>query len=217
MTEIDIDVRVGGKLPITVQPTSSDVTILQGAGRLAGWSLRDVNATSPKAASGSVIAPVAATTIVTLSPLAAGTYTVRWTVGLQGAAAAGDAGNFRLNSTSGDITASVNPGAAGEYPQPDVQITVPAAGFIDVYAIGVGTAGVTYSASITITPIGEVNTVCELIDGNNTIGESALINQASDTRDFGDDGIIVFQRIVLHVISGTVAGCVYVIPSRGSQ
>lgn len=217
MEEIDVELLIGGVLPINVQPTSADVTLLRGAGRLTGWSLRDVNATAPRAVTGSVVAPAAAATIATLTGLAAGTYNVEWIVGLQGAAAAGDANNFRLNDSSGDVMTSVNPGAAGEYPQAAAQLTVPANGFIDVYAVAIGTAGVTYSAQITITPTGEVNTVCELQDGNNIMGESALVNQASDTRDFGSGGILIQQQLTLHVVSGTVTGCVYVIPSRGSQ
>lgn len=217
MDEIDVELLVGGVLPINVQPTSVDVVILRGTGRLTGWSLRDVNATAPRDITGIVVAPLAAGTIATLTGLAAGTYSVEWIVGLQGAAAAGDADNFRLNDSSGDVMTSVNPGAAGEYPQANAQLTVPANGFIDVYAIAAGTAGVTYTAQITITPTGETNTVCELQDGNNIMGESAMVNFASDTKDFGSGGVLIQQQLTLHVVSGTVTGCVYVIPSRGSQ
>lgn len=217
MTEIDIDVRVGGKLPVTVAPTSTDTTILQGAGRLAGWSLRDVNATAPNAASGNAVAPAAAQTIVSLVGLAAGTYTVQWTVGLQGAAAAADADNFQFRSGAGLNVASVNPGAAGEYPQVAIETTVGPADTMSIIAIGAGTAGVTYAADISITPMGATNTVCELIDGNNVIAEIAFGPNVSDTVDFGDGIKTQTARLTLHVVSGTVTGAVYVIPSRGSQ
>lgn len=217
MTEIDIDVHLGGKLPLTVAPTSTDVTILQGGGRLAGWSLRDVNSTAPNAASGSVVAPGAGATIVSLTGLAAGQYTVNWNVGLQGAAAAADANNFQFRSGSGLNVASVNPGVAGDYPQVPIEVTVGAADTMSIVAIGAGTAGVTYSADISISPSAETNTVCELIDGNNVIGEVAFFNNKSSTADFGDSGIVVTNRLILHVVSGTVTGAVYIIPSRGSQ
>jgi hypothetical protein len=217
MPEIDIDIQLGGILPLTVLPTSTDVTILQGAGRLAGWSLRDVNATAPAAVSGSAVAPAAGTDIAALSGLAAGTYTVTWTVGLQGAAAAGDANNFQLYDTAGNILASVNPGAAGEFIQPNTEVTVAAASKIAVKSIGVGTAAVTYSVDISISPTVETNTVVEIQDSANVLGEVALIGRASDTKDFGSGGIRAFGVIKLHVVSGTVTGTVYVIPSRGSQ
>lgn len=217
MAEIDIDITTGGVLPLTVLPTSTDVAILQGSGRLAGWSLRDVIATVPKAVSGSVVAPAAAAVIATLTGLPAGTYTVAWTVGLQGAAAAGDADNFRLNTSAGDVMASVNPGAAGEYPQASTEITVPANGFIDVYAIAGGTAAVTYAADISITPAADVQTVVELTDSANILGEVSFTREATNTEHFGSGGIVAFGKITLHVVSGTVTGTVYVIPSRGSQ
>lgn len=217
MPEIDIDIMVGGKLPLTVSPTSTDVTILQGAGRLAGWSLRDVNATAPAAKSGTQVAPAAGTDIAALTGLAAGTYTIAWTVGLQGAAAAGDADNFQLYDTAGNILASVNPGAAGEYIQPNAEVTVAAGATIAVKNTGAGTAAVTYAADLSISPAAEVNTVVELIDGANTLGEVAFFNRASETQDFGSGGVVAFGSIKLHVVSGTVAGTVYVIPSRGSQ
>lgn len=213
MPEIDIDVRLGGITPVTVLPTSTDVTILPGAGRLVGWSLRDVNATVPKAASGSVTGPAASAVIVTLTGLAAATYDVEWTVGLNGAATAADADNLRLSSSSGDILTSVNPGAQGSYPQPDAQVTVAANGSIDVYAIGAGTAGIVYSADITLSATAEVNTICEFLNGPNVIGECAFFNDRTDTRSISGDGVIASQSIVLHVVSGTVTGAVYVIPT----
>ena len=218
MTErIEIDVHRGGVLPITVAPTSIDQTILQGGGILSGWSLRDVNSTAPAAVSGSVVAPAAGADIAALTGLAAGTYTVSWSVGLVGAAAAADADNFELYDTAGNILASINPGAAGDYPQVGVEVTIAAGAKIAVKAIAVGTAGVTYTAQIAIITDGEVQTVCELQDGNNVLGEVAFSADKAITEHFGDNGPIVFGKIVLHVISGTVTGTVYIIPSRGSQ
>lgn len=217
MQEIDIDVTVGGKLPLTVAPTSTDIVILQGAGRLAGWSLRDVNATAPAAASGTQVAPAIGTDIASLTGLAAGTYTITWTVGLQGAAAAGDADNFQLYDTAGNVLTSVNPGAAGEYIQPNTEVTVAAGAKIAIKNIGVGTAAVTYAADLSISPTIETNTVVEIQDSANVLGEVAFVTRASDTQDFGSGGVVAFGSIKLHVVSGTVTGTIYVVPSRGSQ
>jgi hypothetical protein len=217
MAEIDVDITLGGKLPIDVGPTSTSAIILQGAGRLAGWSLRDVNTTAPVAASGNVVAPAAGADIVALTGLPGGTYTITWTVGLQGAAAAGDADNFQLYDTAGNILASVNPGAAGEYIQPSTEVTVAAGAKIAIKAIAVGTAAVTYAADLSVSPTVETNTVVEIVDGQNTLGEVAFVTRAAETQDFGEGGIVVFQGVTLNVISGTVKGAVFIIPSRGSQ
>jgi hypothetical protein len=215
--EIDIDVRLGGVLSFTVQPTSVDVVIMQGGGKLAGWSLRDASGTLSQSVSGNVVAPAAGADIAALTGVPAGTYTVSWTVALQGAAAAGEANNFQLYDTAGNVIASVNPGAAGEYIQPSVEVTVAAGAKIAVKAIGVGTAAVTYSADIAISPTIEVETVVEFQDGPDIKGEVAFVTKDSSTEHFGPDGPPINRQLLLHVASGIVTGCVYFIPSRGSQ
>lgn len=215
--EIDIDVRLGGIISESVQPTSADVTILQGGGRLAGWSLRDASSTVAMEASGNQVAPAAGTDIAALTGLPAGTYTIEWTVALQGAAAAGDANNFQLYDTAGNILASVNPGAAGEYIQPNAEVTIAGGSKIAVKNIAVGTAAVTYSVSLVLSPTIEVQTVVEFQDNADIKGEVAFVTRDSSTEHFGSDGPPINGKLVLHVVSGTVTGCVYFIPSRGSQ
>lgn len=214
---IDIDIRLGGVISENVLPTSTDVTILQGGGILAGWSLRDASGTVPLEASGNQVAPAAGTDIAALTGLAAGTYTIEWTVALQGAAAAGDSNNFQLYDTAGNILASVNPGAAGEYIQPNAEVTVAAGAKIAIKNIGVGTAAVTYSANLVLSPTIEVQTVVEFQDNADIKGEVAFVTKDSSTEHFGPDGPPINGKLVLHVVSGTVTGCVYFIPSRGSQ
>lgn len=217
MQEVDIDINWGEVIPLTVVPTSVDVTILQGAGRLAGWSLRDVSTATPQDASGNVVAPAAGVDIVALTGLPAGTYVIEWTVGLQGAAAAADADNFQLYDTAGNLLVSVNPGAAGDYPQLQTEVTVTAGAKIAVKSIGAGTAAVTYIADLVITPTGEVETIVELQDGSNVLGEATFRGERANTAWFGKGGPTMFGKCVVHVISGTVTGTVYVVPSRGSQ
>lgn len=214
---VDIDVRLGGVLPFTITPTSTDVVVLQGGGYLAGWSLRDASGNVALEASGNQVAPAAGTDIAALTGLPAGTYTVEWTVALQGAAAAGDANNFQLYDTAGNVLASVNPGAAGEFIQPNAEVTVAAGNKIAVKNIGVGTAAVTYSVDLVLSPTIEVETVVEFQDGANILGEVAFVTRDSSTEHFGSDGPPCMKNIVLHVVSGTVTGSVYYIPSRGSQ
>lgn len=217
MSEIDIDVNIGAVVPITVQTTSVDVTILQGAGRLAGWSLRDASLAVSLDASGSVVAPAAGTDIVALTGILAGTYTVEWTVGLQGAAAAGDANNFQLYDTAGNVLVSINPGAAGDYPQLNAEVTVTAGSKVAVKSIGAGTAGVTYTADLVLSPTDEVETIVELQDQGNAIAEATFRGERSSTNWFGSGGPKVFGKLTLHVVTGTVTGSVWIVPSRGTQ
>lgn len=208
---------ITGYISVVVPPTSTSQTILQGGGQLCGWSLRDVSNTQASQASGNAVAPAAGTTIASLTGLAAGTYTVEWTVGLQGAAAAADANNFELFDTAGNVIASVNPGAAGEYAQINAVVTVAAGQTIGVKNTGAGTAGVTYSADLAITGTQNVQTVCELRDGGNPKGEIAFTPNLVDTQLPTFPGIRVEQVLTLNVISGTVTGAVYINPSVSSQ
>ena len=206
-----------GAIPILVQPISTDTVIYTGGGQICGWSLRDVSASQPNQASGSVVAPGAGATIVQLTGLAAGTYRITWTVELQGAAAAADANNFQLFSNAGNILVSVNQGAAGVYAQINAEVTVAANATIGIKAIGAGTAGVTYSADLEISIQGEPQTTIEIQDTQNIFGELAFTTFRSNTEWFGIPGIEIMGRVLIHVISGTVTGTVYVYPDSSSQ
>jgi len=110
-------------------------------------------------ATGSVSAPSAGT-IVTNSTiwLPDGVWTIGWTVGFSaGTPAGGDDNNFELMSpTATQLAVSVNVHGATPvtYPQAAVTLTVPAGGqLVTVKAIGNATAGVTYTAVITATPV----------------------------------------------------------------
>jgi hypothetical protein len=217
MTEVALELVTTGYIPVVIQPTSTDFTVLQGGGSICGWSLRDVAATQANQTSGNVVAPGAGTTIASLTGLAAGTYKVSWTVGLQGAAAAADANNFELFDTAGNVIASVNPGAAGEYAQLQVELTVAAGATIGVKAIGAGTAGITYSADIVLAVVGETETVIEFQDAGNPVAEVSFATFKSSTEWFGYPGVRMNANLVLHIISGTVTGAVYISPSYSSQ
>lgn len=207
-----MDVTVGGTMPLTVPSTTGAITPISGAGRLTGWSLRDVTAAVATDAEANVVAPAAGATVVTLSGLAGGNYTLKWTVGLQGAAAAADADNFQILNGVTVLEGSINPGAAGNYVQPDIVVTVPASGSITVKAIGAGTAGVTYSASVSLIPTGIIDAIGEITSGGDVLGEISLAAGATSTEIFGDDGPMFNAGITLTVTSGALRGSIHVVP-----
>jgi hypothetical protein len=211
MTEIDITVGPERVDVIPVLATAVDVALLTGPARLRGWSLRDAGGELTQRKSGSVVAPAALATIVTIGPLAAGTYDVTWQVELTGAAAAADANNFRLTNGSTQTLDSQNAGAAGVYPQIAATITVGAAGSISVIAIGAGTAGVTYTADVALTPHFATSAAVEFQDGNQPLGESVMSAGGSDTQAMPNPGVHVRGQLLLHVIAGTVTGVVYAV------
>jgi len=207
--DLSIDVVVGEVRGIPVPFTTSDMTLISGNGYMYGWSFREATGGQAVQNEGAVVAPVALATIVTITGLAAGTYTVNWTTSLQGAAAAADANNFRLIDTAGTVLNGVNPGVAGEYPQVASVITVPQGSAISIVAIGAGTAAVTYAAEIALTPVVINDALVELQDGGQPLGEIGLgVNQAA-TVWFGNPGIRISSQIKVHVIFGAVIGVVY--------
>lgn len=207
--EIDIDINVGEIHAIGVPTTGTDGVLLTGRSRLCGYSFREASGAISVATEGSVLAPAALAQIVAETLLPGITWTVQWTVELIGAAAAGDANNFQLKSSGGLLLRSVNPGAAGVYPQPQVDVPVPTFGTLEVDAVGAGTAGVTYVASITLTPSNDRAAVIELQDGNNPLAEMSLGANKGDSVWFGDHGIKVRDQIKLVVVTGLVTGAVY--------
>lgn len=211
--DVDVTLQVGPAQAVNVLPTAVDVTPFQGSGTLLGWSLREASTEVPASVSGSVVAPGAGATIATTAALAAGTYNVKWTVELIGAAAAADQNNFELVNGAGVVLVSVNLGAAGDYPQPDTRIVVTAGAAVSVNAVGAGTAGVTYSADLTVLPDELVGMQVELQAGNMPLGEPAADLQESDTKWFGPQGIAIEQFVRVHVVSGTVTGCLYIQPN----
>lgn len=208
---------MGDKRPITVMPTAVDVTPFSGSGYLAGWSLRDMAGDATVDNSGSVVAPGAAATIATTAALPAGTYAVTWSVGLQGAAAAADANNFQLVDTAGQVLVSVNPGAAGDYIQAATEVTVLAGQTVSVKSVGAGTAGVTYSADLSLDPTQAIETIVEIQDGSGILGEVSFQTGRSQTSDLGYPGVLLAGAVTLHIVSGKVTGAVYVVSDQFNE
>jgi hypothetical protein len=210
MTEIDISVVSGQVRSIAVPATAVDVTILSGASHLCGWSLRDASGDIASDIEGSVITPTAGQAIAVSAAQSAGVYTVNWTVTLAGTLSTQDTNNFGLYAGSTLIATSVSPPGGGVYPQPAVQMTLTQGQTYSVKAIGAGTAASTYSASASAVPEAGAQTAFEIRDTSYPVGEGFAIPNAASTQHFGQAGIKIRGSLVLHIISGSVAGSILV-------
>lgn len=209
MTELDIEVSAG---PVRAIPVISPVTgqvLLSGPGRLYGWSLREASFEGPLEAEGSVVAPAAGATIVTLSAVAGGVYQINWQVELSGAAAAADLNNFALFRGGTQLLQSVNAAAAGVYPQEPVQDSNQFGLAYTVKAVGAGTAGVTYAAQISITPGPLLQAIMELRDGNQPLAEISAPQGGVSNQWFGPMGVRYLNQINVNLIQGLLTGDLY--------
>lgn len=206
--DISVDIVAGTVRPITVPATTVDVSLLPGDGYLCGWALRDASGEIPASVEGSVTAPAAGGTIAVTGTLPAGEYNIAWTVSLNGAAAAADVDNFELLGGATVIAQSVNPGAAGDYPQPGEVFTLAAPGTFSVKAVGAGTAAVVYSVSISAVPASEIVTIFELRDGARVMATGSVQANDDSSRSFGSEGMRIYTGLTLHVVQGSVTGAV---------
>lgn len=213
---IEVTISAGAAIPITIQPTSVDVSVLPGNGYLLGWSMRDASADNNFAIEGSVVAPGAGGVIAITSALNAEEYTVNWTVSLSGTPNIGDANNFGLYSGAVLIATSANLGAVGEYPQQSATFTVANGTTVSVKAIGAGTAGAAYTAEADGSAANVVTSAFELQDGARIVGEGSMLPGAATSSNFGSLGIRVVTGLTLHVVSGTVKGTVNMLFEKAS-
>jgi hypothetical protein len=214
VADVEVSVTVGDKRAITVAPTATDVVVYSGEGYCAGWSLRDVSGDVTVDNSGSVVAPGAAATIATTAALPAGTYQVTWSVGLQGAAAVADSNNFQLVTTAGQVLVSVNPGAAGDYLQAATEVTVTAGQTVSIKSVGAGTAGVTYSADLSLDPTQAIETIVEIQDASAVLGEASFQSNRASNAEWGNPGLLLNSGVTLHIVSGKVTGAVYIVSDQ---
>jgi hypothetical protein len=205
---VEIDIIAGTVRPISVPATSVDVVVLPGNSYLCGWAMRDAQGEIPSTGQGSVTAPAAGATIAATGAVPAGEYTVSWTVSLVGAAAAADINNFALYSGSTLIQASVNLGAAGNYPQQPVVYQSSSAAAFSVRAIGAGTAGVEYSAEVDIVPTSAITTIVEIRDGARLVATFAMQANDDSSRSYGPSGLKIYTGLTVHVVQGAVTGAV---------
>ena len=214
MSELSLEIESGPGRAIPVLPSFFDQTLLSGSGKLFGWSLADVSGDTPFDVAGNVVAPAANAVIVSQANIPTGVYTVRWNVGLQGAAAAADADNFALQLNGVTQMISDNPGVAGEWQQQEADLNISGAATVRVIAIGAGTAGVTYTAQIEIVPPARPVTSSQLLDAGNTLGAVTILEGGSSTAWFGPQGIRIYNQIKFHPLAGIMAGAVYALFDR---
>lgn len=207
--EISIDVEIGPVRAIAVPVTAVDVTVLQADAYLSGYSLREASGEIPGYGEGSVTSPAALATIATTPVLPAGTYQLNWLVSLGGTVGAGDANNMRITGPSGGPFVALFPGAAGQYPQQPLEVTLTAPTAIIVQAIAVGTVASVYGAEITATPVTTDDAIVEIQDGSNPLAEISLGAGVSDTRFYSGGGLRISQQIKLHIVQGAVTGVIY--------
>jgi hypothetical protein len=163
----------------------------------------------PQENAGQVTSPGAGATICSVPIIAGVTYDYQWTVELTGAAAAADVNNFELLNSGAGVAPSLNPGAAGVYPQAGGRFVCIVTGVARVEALAAGTVGVTYGAQLSVVPTNSVDAVVEFQDGNNPLGESTVPANGTDSHTFMSDALKVRNQIKLHVVSGAVTGAVY--------
>lgn len=210
MTYVDVDVETGRVLAYDIAAMSSGNAVVSGPARLMGWSVRDAGLENNQENFGSVVAPAAGATIAQLPAIQQADYNISWQVQLLGAAAAADQNNFGLYAGGALLITSQNAGAAGVYPQTPIAFYDEFGQALAIKAIGAGTAGVTYTAQLAITPIGFAGPVLQLQDGNQELAEVYSPIFGGDTRWFGPSGICVMNQIKATVNVGKLAGAIYV-------
>lgn len=215
MTDVLVEVDAGDVTALPVSPTSVDVTLLTGDCRIIGWSLRStVNGTVPGTEDGAEAAIVAATAgnvslphatdsltgfavelttagtaamTITVSNVVGGPFTYVVAVGVT---------SFVINFPTALLSTGVAPNVAWS-------ATAAAVGEMNIFgatAQGGGTG---------------VQTVVEIQDVGNILGEISLAPTQAETDQLRDAGVPCQGQIKLHVISGTVTGVVYAYVSRG--
>jgi hypothetical protein len=114
---------------------------------------------------GTQTSPTTGTTIVSATASGFGSYTIDWTVELQGTTTAGtDNDNFGLYANGSLVAQSVNGFELGTYPQEPTDEILPSAGIFAIKAINTATTGAVYSASLVITSVESQNAVFTIPD-----------------------------------------------------
>lgn len=209
MSTLEIEVSAGRIRAIPVVNPAAGSVVLAGPGDLMGWSFRESGAETGLSAEGQVVSPVLGQTIVSLVSVPVGVYAIAWEVELIGAAAAADANNFGLYAGATLLSTSLNAGAAGQFPQTPVQFSLTSAQTIAVKAIAAGTLGVTYAAQVSVSPVVQGQSVLELRDGNQPLGEVSAGTAGALSQWFGPEGIRFLNQIQCNPVSGQMTGVVY--------
>lgn len=139
--------RGSGQQPIGRVPVGSYTGKINGVQLTGGQAQGVIPGTSD---SGSVTSPSDFSVIAVLVFPADGTYTISWSVGLSGTVTSTEKDNFALYLAGVTLEAtSVNPAAAGTYPQAQLEITTTAGTQLFLTNPNAGTSGAVYSGTVT--------------------------------------------------------------------
>lgn len=195
-------------LTVTQAQASAGSELASGPKRLLGWSILS-GAFSTQENAGQVTSPAAGATIVSVTGLPAGDYSVSWTVELAGTLGAADANNFQLLNGASVIFASDNQAVAGIYSQPGVVITAPANGTVSIQAIALATVGAVYRAQLVLSLLAG-GAIGNVLDGAQVVGVISTGQDGVDVQWMGDDGIYIGTQVAIQATIGKLSGCVYV-------
>lgn len=209
MTEIDVDIESGEVRAIDLADIVAGKTLISGPARLMGWSVRDSGPQNATETQGQVLSPGAGAVVATLAGIAAADYDIRWQVQLIGAAAAADQNNFALFFGATQLLTSENAGAAGIYPQTQIEQYGGFGANIVVKTIGAGTVGVTYVAQLSGVLRSVSGPVLQLQDDGHEIAEIGAPIFAVDSKWFGPSGIKIRGSLRTIVNVGQVSGALY--------
>lgn len=210
MTELDVNVSLGGAIAVPVLDTSAGQRVASGKCALAGWSVRTVATQTSAETQGQANAPAANTAIATLL-VPAGEWVITWTVMVNGTVGAPEVNNFQLLQAGVLLLGSENGNTANQpYQQMAVTISVPAGGQnVTINNVILATVGSVYFAELAASPVGGV-AIAELTSGSNVVAEIALAVGQADTHWFGSGGIEMPSDLTLAVRNGSMRGAVYV-------
>lgn len=210
MSELDVEVSIGGATVVSILDTTTGGKVTGGKVALAGWSLRTTSTQQSQQTQGQGIAPAANTVIATIL-LPAGEWSVDWLVSFTGTPGAAETNNLALFQGATLVNGSENGSTAGvEYPQQRVTLSIPVGGAnVAIKNTAVATAGSTYFASITATPVSAA-ALAEITSGGNPVAEISLPIGITDTHFFGSGGIALQSDITLTVLSGSMRGAMFV-------
>ena len=210
MGGLDIDISTGVIRAIAFNTGAGvNANLVTGECDLLGWSMRDTHGLNAVDGNSELTSPGAGSTIVTLSGINSGLYTLNWEVGLAGTVANTDANNFQIANSVAAIAQSINPGAVGTWAQNPMKFTMVPSDSITITAIAAGTAGSEYSAAFSLVPSTDNISTVEVLDGNQVVGIIGCGWAESDTEWFGPQGIRMYNQIVLKTQAGGVTGSVY--------
>lgn len=209
MSELEIAIDAGVVQAIDLADIVNGKTLISGPARLMGWSVRDSGPQNATETEGQLVSPGAGATIATLAGIAAADYDIRWQVQLIGAAAAADQNNFALFFGATQLLTSENAGAAGIYPQTQIEQYGGFGANITVRAIGAGTVGVTYVAQLSGVLRSISGPVLQLQDDGHEIAEIGCPIFAVDSKWFGPSGIKVRGSLKTVVNVGQMSGALY--------